>query len=493
MSKRSERRRRALATAPVPTPSLTPASAFERFTPHPRISAWNPAGTWTEVTIAQIEATKRAAERGFTEDWADLTRRMLNDGHILSTYTTYVGAIASGRREVTAAAVLPHQEESAKLQAADCEAMLESLPNIERSIAELIDADFTGYAVQEIIYESRGDWVWPTELVWIHPDRIRFSDRFEPYIWDRGRAAARARELGFALDTNADMLGMPLVPSKYLVHVPRLVPNYPMLSGLLISCIGPWYTKIYANRFWLSGAESAGNPRILGKLAEQATAAAREELYQALASLSGDSVGVVSGGTTVEILDPKAQGAGSIFDTITKTQNAEISKIVLGSTLNVEVGDAGGNRSLGESQADMTMAPRWGRSSALVSNTIEEMLFRPFLEFNRERYGGQIFVPKLAIHIVEDVPEIDQPVIDAGACTYDELRRSRKLAPLGPAKGGDNLIPKAEAAAAFSAGGSGAEVPFSRSTLATSMRMLSTEARKSTSARRATGTPTTTR
>lgn len=126
-----------------------------------------------------------------------------------------------------------------------------------------------------------------------------------------------------------------------------------------------------------------------------------------------------------------------------KRSDADISKAVLGSTLNVEVGDTGGNRALGESQSDTTIAPRWARSSALLANTIERQLFQPFLELNRHHFGGHVLVPSLLFHITDVDPEVDQLLVDKGACTYDELRRSRKLEPWGKEKGGDVRIPAA--------------------------------------------------
>lgn len=466
--------RRALAT-PVAEPEER-AKLTETFAPAPRISTWGNQGSWGDLSWPQIEAILRNAERGYVDQWADFCRRMLkSDDHLLSVYTTYIGAIAGARREVTPAQVLPHQEEIAKLQAADCEALLESLPNIERTFAELLDADFTGYAAQEIIWEPQGDWIKPTQLDWLNPNRFRFSDDYTLYLYDRGQAAQRAKELGIEADPSKGIMGMPLVANKYLVHIPRLLPDYATSSGLLLACVRPWYVKSWATRFWLSGAEAAGNPRLLGVLAENAPAAIREELYQALANMSADSVGVVSGGTSIEILDVKSQGEGSVWDKLVKNQNAALSKAVLGSTLNVEVGDTGGNRSLGESQADMTMSPRWARSSSLLANTIETYLFRPFLELNAVRYGGQVFVPKLSLHIVEDEPMVDQIVLDAGVVTVDELRRSRKLEPLGPEKGGDRLIPRPAAPAAFSAsGGEPSAVPLAQMTAA-SMRALNTQ------------------
>ncbi len=394
-----------------------------------------------ELTWDALDSYRKQAELGLTEGWADVTRRFLKtDDHVLSTYTTYVAAIAGSRRELIARKVPPEYTAIAAAQAEACEEMLNSLPNIERSIGELIDADFTGWAMEEIIWQPRADWLMPVALEWLHPDRFRFSQRFVPFLWDKGMAISRAKELGLSLDA-ADGLGLPLPANKYIVHMPRLIPDYPQGSGIFLAIMRPWFVKNWCTKFALAGAEIAGNPRMLGVLPDQAVPdVVRQELYNALQNLSAESVGVVSGGTTIEILDPKMTGNGGVWDYLLKRCDAAISKAILGSTLNVEVGDSGGNRSLGESQADMTISPRWARSSVLVANTIESQLLKPFLELNRHHFGGHVFVPQLRLHITEDEPSVDQLAVDSEVVSKDELRRSRKLEPWGKEKGGDDIV-----------------------------------------------------
>lgn len=442
MSRIGARKKRALSLAPPIVPPVRRTEDLEkRYSPSPTISSWISGQTSGELRWDQLDAIRKNAELGITEQWGDLTRRFLrSDDHVLSTYTTYVAAIAGGRRDVAARIVDPAMKAIADAQAEACAAMLDSLPNVERSIAELIDADFTGWAGQEIMWDTRGDWLWPTDLVWLHPARFRFSQTFTAYLWDRGMAAARARELGY--DTQeVDGLGIPLPANKYIMHMPRIIPDYPQASGVFLAVMRPWWIKNWCMKFMLSGAEISGNPRMLGKLPEQGTTdAVRQEMYTALQQLSADSIGVLTGQSNIEILDPKMQGDGSVWDTAIKLCNAAISKAILGSTLNVEVGDSGGNRSLGESQADMTIAPRWSRSALLACNTIESQLFRPFLELNRHLWGGHVFVPQMTINIVEDEPEIDQLVVDSGYVTVDQLLASRRLPPLGKERGGDKFV-----------------------------------------------------
>ena len=191
----------------------------------------------------------------------------------------------------------------------------------------------------------------------------------------------------------------------------------------------------------LSGAEIAGNPRLLGTLAREAPTEVQSAFYAALQNLSADGIGVVREGSTITMLDAKMQGVGGIWETILKMEAADMSKAVLGSTLNVEVGDSGGNRSLGESQKDVTIAPRWHMSARLVGGTIARQLLAPFLRLNRHMWDGHVFVPMMNLLISEDVPVISDIAVQSGVVKRDELRRSCNLEPLGAEAGGDELIP----------------------------------------------------
>lgn len=437
-----KKRERALSVA---APQSGPV--YTRQAPPATISGRGGGGgpiSYTELSWGQVQSIITSAERGYTEQWVDLTRRMSRtDAHLGSLVQTYTAPVASARREVKPADVPQGMERFAQLAADDCRALLDSLPNVERTFAELIDADFTGFAVQEIIWKPRGEMVWVDALEWLHPRRFRFSDTFEPYLYDNGTAATRAQELGLdAVAREGQILGLPLTARKYIVHVPRIggAPDYATAGGLYRLCVRPWWGKSWATKFWLSGAEVTGNPRSLGTVPQDAPQAVLDELYTALSGLSADGIGVVRDPTRIEILDAKMPGTGSVWESLGKRFDAEMSKAILGSTLNVEVGDTGGNRSLGESQKDTTIGPRMIASARSLANTIERDLFKPFLEFNRHRYGGLIPLPRLELVLYEEVAEVDDTAVNAGVVTVDELRASRGLDPRGKDRGGERLV-----------------------------------------------------
>jgi phage gp29-like protein len=446
---RKKREQRALAA-----PAVVAADRldFVRQAPMPSISRSASPITYQELAWGTVQGILKSAEIGYTQQWVDLCKRMLkSDAHLFSTYLTYVNAIAAARREVRPRQVPAQYIEVAQRAADDCALMLEQLPNIERTIAEMVDADFVAFSVHEIMWEPRGERVVPTGLTWLHQRRFRYGDNFELFLWDDGQAVARARELGLEVPSDRALYGMPLSRDKYVVHFPQMVPDYRTSGGILMSCVRDWWVKSWVTKYALSGAEVAGNPRIIGRLPEAAPPEVQQALFDAITALAGDSVGVLRGETELTVLDAKVSSDGGVWETILKRADAAMSKAVLGSTLNVEVGDTGGNRALGESQKETTTGPRWARSAASLANTIESQLFRPFLEMNRHRYGGMVLVPSLTLHIVEDEPAVDELAVNAGIVTVDELRRSRKLEPLGAERGGDRLVSIAAPTTPFSA------------------------------------------
>jgi phage gp29-like protein len=431
-----------------------------RVSPRPSIARWNAYNTYNDLAFPQLVAIMRAAERGMTEQWADLTRRMLtSDDHLFSVWETRVNAVAGSKWKLN-----PGQDGDAELArraADDCERVLRGVPALKRVLRDILDGVATGWSISEIIWQPRGDeWV-PAEIVWLHPRRFRFGDNFAPYLWDDGLAAGEAGRLGLQTEDARSGLGMPLTPDKYIVHMPRCIQTYPTSSGVLMACVRAWWVKLNATKYWLAGAEVSGNPRYFATAPQAASSDVFDELQSSLEQLAGDGIAAFREGTAVNIQAPLAQGSGSVWQTLYDNCNAAMSKAILGSTLNVEIGAAGGNRAAAESQADMTMTPRAMADADAMWETIARDLFRPYLAFNRHRYGG--VVPPLPMGetvMFEPQAQIDDLIVRVGAVTKNELRASRNLEPL--AEGGDVLIP---AEVAQPAGGfpfsqqAGAEAP----------------------------------
>lgn len=455
LSRRASQRR-ALVGETVSGGGLT--VQFGRQSPRASALRWQP-NDFADPTWGQIYGVLKQCERGDTVNWAHLTRRMLkSDDHLLAVYESRRSAVAGAKYDVKPGGA----GERDQLAADDVYAMLDSLP-MSRIILDLLDGWFTGYAISEIIWEPRGAWVWPVAIEWLAPHRFRFDDAFVPYLYDNGLLAAEG-------DMSTQRMGKALTNRKYIVHVPRSIPDYPVSSGVGLACVRPWWIKLTSQKYWLSGAEWAGNPRAVGKYPQSASAEVKEEFYQAIESMAADSPVVMSNESELQILAPLAQGGNSIWSELATRCDAALSKAVLGSTLNVEITTSAGSRAAAESQAATSITPRLMRDSAGVWETLTRDLIRPFLELNAWRYGGVPATP-FCEHVFtnEMAPVVDQLLVDVGGATIDELRVSKGLPAWGPEKGGDKIATKVDQPAALPFSDNpapvveaGAPVPFGR-------------------------------
>lgn len=438
---------RALA-APAPAPQvLSTRPVAGRQSPRPSIWAWTPYNNYTELSFDRVVSILKSAEQGFTEQWADLAIRMRSsDDHLYSVCETRINAVAGAKWKLN-----PGTGESALASRAadDCERVLRGIPSLKRVFRDILDGVYVGWSVLEIIWEPRGDEWLPVEVVWLHPRRFRFAEDFSLYLWDDGRAAQVARETGAPVVESRGASGMALSPNKYIVHVPRAIQNYPTSSGALVTCVRPWWVKQWVTKFWLSGAEVAGNPRYIATAPQATPDNVFEALHEGLEQLAADGVAAFREGVQVSIQAPLAQGSGSVWQQLYDNCNAGESKAILGSTLNVEIGETGGAYAAAESQGDVTITPRIAADADAMWETIARDLLRPYLFFNRHRYGGVMPpVPRGETIFFEAKAEVDELVVGKGACSWNELRQSRGLEAWTTEQGGDQRIPAEMASAA---------------------------------------------
>jgi phage gp29-like protein len=415
-------------------------------------SRWGYRSQYTEIGFPRLTAILQNADRGYTEEWGELSRRMLRtDSHLASVYETRLVGVAGARWEID-----PGQGGDAAIAqraADDCREMLEGITStatedrpdgqiggVEQLFTSLLDGIGVGYAVVEIVWTVRAGRVLPGELYWIHPRRFRFDTHYRIYLYDDGRAGTYAPPDQRIRDAGA--IGMKLSADKYIVHIPRTILDYAPMSGLLGTVARQWWVKQWATKYALQGAELAANPRAIASVAQETTDDAMTKLRQELENIAADGVIVIRGNTKIDFTQPLSEGSVRAWGELIDRMAADQSKGIIGSTINVEVGEGGGNRALGESQFDRTTLPRAQRDGRALWSTIERDFFRPFLRFNLSRYGGVMPpIPRGRFVLEEDPVEVDAIAVDAGVVTEDQLRISRGLPPVGPERGGDRMIP----------------------------------------------------
>jgi len=424
-------RQRALAAQPIggPVVELAPSSYAGRDAPPATLTRWQ-GGQWGTLSWADVVGWMQAAEAsGSTTDWARLTRRMYQDGHLLALRGTRVDPVAGAGYDVSPGG--PTQADA--LAAQDVAGMLASLSDLPTYLDAILDAEFVGWSVLEIMWGVRGSWVWPEGMEILEPHRFRFDRLIKPYLWDDGRLANSP-----GANPQIGLTGLPLRENKFVVHMPRVIPDYTIASGLLRACVRYWWVKWTAAAYWLNGAEVAGNPRAIGKYPNETAQPLRQELFDNLSNLSASGVAVMSKDMEIQLLNPSAQGSSSVWTALESWCDDGMTKAVLGSTLNTDIG-AIGSRAAAESQASTTIHPRLKKSASSMWATVSRDLVRPFLEFNLWRYGGTMpALPVIATRFQEELaPKPSDVLIDVGAVTVDELRKRDGLPEWGAARGGN--------------------------------------------------------
>lgn len=435
-----------------------------RQTPRSTVTRWDRTA-YKELRFSELTERIRDAEQGNVERWIDTTRRMLKtDPDLVSVVNTRLDRVASARYEVLPPEVVSKGQAEAAKEAAE---LVESycfreLPDFEQVIRDLLDGIGTGFAVAEIVWARRliewkgrrvGIWA-PQDIIAVHPRRLAFTDSFQIAIQEDSLTRQVDGEGGIEgerVRTRSGM-GILLPPDKYIVHQPRNILDYPTSTGLYMAIARQWWVKQWVTKYWLGGAERAANPRMHGTYPQQASDDVKNDLFNAIESMAADGIGVSAEETNVTQHAGSFEGAHKVWDGLAQRMAAMYAKAWLGSTLNVEVGDTGGNRALGESQADTTMDPRMERDGKSLWGDLRRFLIEPFLRFNSAPIGD-VFNVKPPVSVgrfvfAEDPVEVDDAVINSGFLKVNQLLESRGLPPL-PGEVGDRFVQPLAASAPF--------------------------------------------
>lgn len=414
----------------------------------------------TNLTPARVTRILRDAERGDMESWGDLVEYMLRtDPHVRAVYDTWVKGVVGAELRVEAGR---GNEGVAEDVAEFVRTSLEGTPRLPALLAHLMHGEGAGISALEHDWRREGR-AWhsrPTRRDLVMVRDIDYADDWTPrvrtYRTDVGQPSVNGRWLRTDLE-----------PARWVVHEASGIGTTPNLGGVLQAVVWPWLFKRWAIIFRQSGLERLANGLLIGRVTPSSHDEAREALFDALEQLRGDHIGIIEQDTEIEFIEPTGT-VGDAWSEAIGEWNAEITKGILGSTLNTEIGAAGGNRAAAESQARMTMLPRLQAAAQSLAATIEEQWVAPLVRFNAARWPGAV-PPMPRVRLVleaEAPPEVDDLLVSVGAVTVDEMRASRGLPELGPDAGGDRIaVPVAKSRPEFSAPRQegGAPAPFGRS------------------------------
>lgn len=392
------------------------------------------------------------AHTGKLERWNDLADKMLqSDDHLRSVYETRIGAVTGAKWEVVPGRAKPGQEELAKAAAEFCGKALEEIDDLERLFADLLDGAFRGLAALEHHWYRIGSTIL-TAPFWVPGKNFRYNESWIVEVYTGART------------------WIPLPEGKFVLHTPRTMSAVPTKTALLYSCVWPWAFKYWALNFWVNGSERHGNPLLVGKVPRNADATVRAEFKRSLQALSEGQIAILDEGTEIVPLSVNYSANADVWDKLIAKCDAALSKAVLGSTLNVEIGDTGGAYNAAVSQRSSTIRPRARRDAKQLSGTIKRDLFGPLCRYNNHRFGGVIPPipdlrwPELEEDQPDEIPQhIFQALYESGGLRRNELRRLAHMDPLP--EGGDAFVTPPQAAPAlpgFSRSAEVEQVPLAR-------------------------------
>ena len=456
-----------------------------------------PPNRWTRrsvvrITPAQLAGIFSQLERGETEPWADTCEYMLRtDTQVRSTWNTLLQSVASAEIRWEPSV---EDDELAQAGADFLNEAWDKVRSRERTIQHLLHGEGVGWSVAEHEWQrvksSRGyAWLSLAQHV-VMPRDVKFDHDWIPAV----RSWVRTSEPRDIADHSGSISGVALretwhrtdeEPARWLVHVPGAVGISPQMAGILCVVAWPWLFKRWNQTFRQQAMERFGAPTPWGTTPEGAEDPATEEFRTALEKLSAGHAIVVREGQTIELIEP-SQKAGEAFDLAIQSQNEDIAKGILGSTLNTEGSSQGnGSRALGESQADTTILPRVQAMAGRLEQTLENDFARPTLGFNAKLFGGRVPpMPRCRVVLEQEAPPVvDRSLVDLGVYTANEIRRGVGLDEWTEEQGGGRIVtPVAKSAPAFERGEVGTSAsPFGRTRERGQLTLPLTSTRRKTS------------
>lgn len=375
------------------------------------------SGKFAEFTPAKLGAIIKQAERGLIEDWADLCDRMVVDATVKAAYETRLAAISGSRRVVEPGRTGdPERDKHAEDARAFVEQVIDDIEGFDGAIHDLLDGIGKGLSVAEIDWQYvAGTWV-PASIDWVHTRRFKYSRTWEPLLVDTGET----------IDSN----GIPLEPGRFMVHQPKPVAGYPMLTSVMRSVAWPYLFKRWCHQFWLNGAERFAWPFMHATVPRNAPDEVRQKALDAMEQLSSDHAAVLEDGTAFTLVESTMKDAGT-WREFNVAMDGEITKAILGMTDITAPGRIGSYGAV-ESRKGATVDARIALDERQLATMVRRDLVTYLLQFNLHRWGGVMpAVPHVHWAVAHKRTEIATHILPSA--THNEARESANLPKLeGP-------------------------------------------------------------
>jgi phage gp29-like protein len=329
------------------------------------------------LTPEKLSRILKQADQGDVSLMMEMFEEMEEkDSHLFSLLQTRKNAVIGLDFEI-----LPYSDDPLDKETADFVSdIFYGIDNIEDLFTDLLDAIGKGFAVGHIKWNREGSKTVVDKVTRIHQKRIAFDleDRMLIYTEDAP-------------------MGRPMYKNEFIVHHYKARSGHPSRAGVLRNVSWAYLFKNYALKDWVVFAESYGMPMRIGTFSPSATDADIKTLEQAVLNL-GSAYGVtISENTKIELKEAIKGGNASVYETLLRFCNSEMSKAILGQTLTTEMGSSG---SLAASQTHNSVRQDILEADCkALAQTLMHFLIRPIVLHNFIDYPKRISrLPYIKFH-----------------------------------------------------------------------------------------------
>ena len=378
------------------------------------------------VSPGRISTALRELDFGNYEYWADMATQMRRDPVVRRAYATRRSSVAGRRYAVEMPQdVAPEMRGAAQELVELTKEWLNSLEARETFLMRVLDAIGMGISVHELVW-SRVNGAWMPQPVPVQTRNLRYAQDW----------TLEVRDFDYNWYNTVNF------PAKFLTHIPWTDPGRPMDQGDFLACVFYWMFKRNVWTFWLVGAERFGNPLVLAQMAASSDTAQRQRILDDLQQLTADSVGVTSGTSNIEVINPAAAGSTNVWKELRASLNEEIF-LSLGVSPDLYLSGANGSRSATETRDGVRLEGS-KLDATLMWGSINRDVVRWLAYYNLRR--ADIPLPQITT-LFDDTLPITPDAINVGAVRINEVRASLGLPAWSAEDGGENIAKPAAVAA----------------------------------------------
>ena len=294
---------------------------------------------------------------------------------------------------------------------------LHSMDSVESFLMRVLDGIGMGISAHELVWSLKDDnWLptpWP-----IMTRELKYNRDWQ----------VEARNASYEWINTTEF------PGGYLIHNVATENFRPIDSGCFRSALWLVIFKKAAIQYWMSCSERFGSPLALAHMAPGTDRNQRDQALQDLLDMTNDMVGVVTGASTVEIMDSSAGASSTIYQDLINKLDEQIF-LAMGVSPDLLLAGPNGSRAAAEVRDSLRL-----ESTAQDAKLMWSAITRDVCSWIRHYNGFDANIPLPIIESVfEQTVVIPDSLLKSGACTINELRKSAGLPQWTIEQGGNNI------------------------------------------------------